>query len=595
MERLTGLDAAFLYLENPVHHMHVAMTMVLDPDTVPGGYSFEKIKAFIAGRLHLVPPFRRRLLEVPLNLAHPVWVEDPDFDLDLHIRRIGCPAPGGRRELGEMAGQIASTPLDRSRPLWELWVVEGLKQGRIGVVTKVHHAAIDGASGAELMVHLFDLQPETADPELPEDREPEPLPTDLELLGHAVASRVRRTIALPKLVGETVSAVSRVVAGRRDPATPVGAAPLTAPRTPWNGPLSPFRDVGFARVALDDVRALKNAFDCTVNDVVLALCAGTMRAYLLDHDTLPDSPLVATCPVSVRTVDDRVPGNKVSAMFTTLDTQVEDPAERVRRIRACTVGAKEEHNAVGASMLQDWAEYAAPNTFNLASRLYSSLGLADSHRPVHNVIISNVPGPPFALYYAGAEMVAAYPMGPVMEGVGLNITVMSYRGSVDFGFMADRELLPDVWNLADRVKDALAELQVAAGLEPTVHDRASEPVADGDDPDSPPGRRAAPLRPEVVRAAARKPTAKRAAAEQGATAGTTGTAPARKAAARKAPATATPAKRVPAKRAAATKAAAPKKAASKKAASKKAPAKRAAGTKRAPASKVAARRPAAGG
>ena len=468
MERLTGLDAAFLYLENPTNHMHVAMTMVLDPSSVPGGYSFENIKEFIGGRIHLVPPFRRRLVEVPLNLAHPVWIEDPDFDLDFHIHRIACPAPGGRRELGELAGQIASTPLDRSRPLWELWVIEGLPQDRIGVVTKVHHSAIDGASGAELMVHLFDLEPEAADPPPPVDREPDHIPSDLELLGHAAASRFRKAVALPKLIGQTAQAVNRVVQGRRDPERKVGAAPLGAPNTSWCGSLSPLRTVGFARVPLQDVRALKTAFGCTVNDVVLGLCAGTLRAYMLDRDELPDEPLVAACPVSVRTDGESTGGNKVSAMFTTLDTDLADPAERIRAIQACTVGAKKEHLAVGADMLQNWAEYAAPNTFNLASRLYASWGLAGSHRPIHNVIISNVPGPAFPLYYAGAEMVAAYPMGPVMEGVGLNITVFSYRGSVDFGFMVDRELVPDVWNMADRVKDALAELQEAAGLTPTA-------------------------------------------------------------------------------------------------------------------------------
>ena len=465
MERLTGLDAAFLYLENPTNHMHVAMTMVLDPESVPGGYSFEKIKEFIHRRLHLVPPFTRRLVEVPLNLAHPVWVEDPDFDIDFHIRRIGCPAPGGRRELGEMAGQIASTPLDRTRPLWELWVIEGLKQDRIGIVTKVHHAAIDGSSGSELMVHLFDLQPEAADPPPKEERDPEHIPNDLELLGHAAASRARKLAQLPKLVGQTVGAVSRVVEGRRDPTRAVGAAPLTAPRTPWNGTLSPMRSVGFARVDLEEVKEVKDAFGCTVNDVVLGLCAGTLRQYLVAKDEpVPDTPLVAACPVSVRGDGDQAGGNKVSAMFASLDANLDDPAERIRAIQACTVGAKEEHQAVGADMLQNWAEYAAPNTFNLASRLYSSWGLAGSHRPIHNVIISNVPGPPFPLFYAGAEMVAAYPMGPVMEGVGLNITVFSYRGSVDFGFMVDRELVPDVWNMADRVSDALLELQQAAGL-----------------------------------------------------------------------------------------------------------------------------------
>jgi diacylglycerol O-acyltransferase len=476
MERLTGLDAAFLYLENPTNHMHVAMTMVVDPSTVPGGYSFENIKEFIRGRLHLVPPFRRRLVEVPLNLAHPVWVDDPDFDLDFHIRRIGCPAPGGRRELGEMAGQIASTPLDRTRPLWELWVIEGLKQDRVGIVTKVHHAAIDGASGAELMVHLFDLEPEPAKPPPAIETPPEHIPTDLELLGHAAASRFRKAVALPRLLADTVGAVSRVVEGRRGPEGHVGAAPLTAPRTPWNGVLGPMRSVGFARVELQDVKDLKEAFGCTVNDVVLGLCAGTLRRYLLAHDALPDIPLVATCPVSVRTDGPASPGNKVSAMFTTLDTHLADPTERIRAIQACTVGAKEEHLAVGADMLQNWAEYAAPNTFNLASRLYSSWGLAGSHRPIHNVVISNVPGPPFPLYYAGCEMVAAYPMGPVMEGAGLNITVMSYRGSVDFGFMVDRDLVPDVWDMADHVQDALTELQEAAGIAATTAPADSKPA-----------------------------------------------------------------------------------------------------------------------
>ena len=468
MERLTGLDASFLYLETPTHHMHVAMTMVLDPATMPGGYSFDKIKTFIAERLHLVPPFRRRLMNVPLNLAHPVWVEDPNFDIDYHIRRIGCPAPGGRRELGEMAGQIASSPLDRSRPLWELWVVEGLKHGRIGVVTKVHHSAIDGASGAELMVHLFSLTPDADPPPPATATEPEHIPSELELLGYAAASRVRRTLSLPRLIGSTVGSISRVVQGRRDPNAHVGAVPLTAPRTSWTGALSTGRTVGFARVPLAELKELRRAFDCTVNDVVLALCAGTLRNYMLDRGELPDSPLIATCPVSVRTDGENEVGNKVSAMFTTLATNVADAGERIRIIQACTIGAKEEHNAIGADMLQNWAEFAAPNVFNLASRLYSSFGLAGSHRPIHNVIISNVPGPPFPLYYAGAQVIAAYPMGPAMEGVGLNVTVFSYMDSVDIGLMADRELVPDVWNMADRVADALAELRVAGGLPPST-------------------------------------------------------------------------------------------------------------------------------
>lgn len=530
MERLTGLDAAFLYLETPTHHMHVAMTMVLDPSSMPGGYSFDKIKTFIAQRLHLVPPFRRRLVHVPLNLHHPVWVDDPHFDLDYHIRRIGCPAPGGRRELGEVAGQIASSPLDRTRPLWELWVVEGLKQDRIGIVTKVHHAAIDGASGAELMVHLFSLEADAPDPEPGEPREPEHIPNELELLGYAAVSKFRRALSLPRLIGDTVGSVNRVVQGRRDPNIAVGAAPLTAPRTSWTGPLSTGRTVGFARVPLSDVKAIKTAFGCTVNDVVLALCTGTLRHYMQSHDELPDVPLVATCPVSVRPDGETTIGNKVSAMFTSLPTQLDDAAERVRVIQECTKGAKAEHKAVGADMLQNWAEYAAPNTFNLASRLYSSLGLAANHRPVHNVIISNVPGPPFALYYAGAKMVAAYPMGPAMEGVGLNVTVFSYMDSVDFGFMADRELVKDVWEMADFVKPALAELKAAAGL-PT------ESATDNPSPAPSDGSMAEAAETLITKRATRKTAAKKTTATKATTKKATATkSAATKSAAKKSPA-----------------------------------------------------------
>ncbi|MGI8710095.1 MAG: wax ester/triacylglycerol synthase family O-acyltransferase [Acidimicrobiales bacterium] len=601
MERLTGLDAAFLYLENPTNHMHVAMTMVLDPSTVPGGYTFESVKEFIRGRLHLVPPFRRRLVEVPLNLAHPVWVEDPDFDLDFHIRRIGCPAPGGRRELGEMAGQIASTPLDRSRPLWELWVIEGLKQDRIGVVTKVHHSAIDGSSGADLMVHLFDLEPETPDAPPAAEVPAEHIPTDLELLGHAVASRFRRTVALPRLLGETVGAISRVAEGRRNPAAKVGAAPLTAPRTPWNGSMSPMRSTAFARAELQDLKNVKDAFGCTVNDVVLALCAGTLRQYLIHHDALPEEPLVATCPVSVRGDDAGQAGaNQVSAMFTTLDTNLADAGERIRAIQACTVGAKEEHKAVGADMLQNWAEYAAPNTFNLASRLYASSGLADTHRPIHNVIISNVPGPPFPLYYAGAEMVAAYPMGPVMEGVGLNITVMSYRGSVDVGFMADRELIPDVWRLADLVPGALTELQAAAGLAPSreVPAREDPPrVEEAPTIEAAPAKRTTAKKVSTTnatptkRTATKRKTAKRTAAKATPTKRTA----TKRTNAKKASAT----KRTTAKKASATKRTATKRTTAKRTTAKKAsatkrtPAKRTATTKRASTRRAAATRPGA--
>ena len=453
------MDASFLYFETPSMHMHVAMTAIFDPSTMPEGYSFDKVKEFIASRLHLVPPFRRRVVEVPFRLNHPIWIEDPDFDLDYHIRRIGAPSPGGHEELAELAAQIASTPLDRSRPLWELYVVEGLADGNIGVVTKMHHCAVDGVSGAELMVNLFDLEPGGREIEPPEPREPEPIPSDMEMVGHALASRARRQLGIIPLLGTTARTVGTLVSRRRDPEATVGAVPLTAPPTPWNHSITPHRKMSFTRVSLDDVKRIKNSVGCTVNDVVLGLMGGTLRRYLEAHDALPETPLIAVCPVSVRTEDQKGElNNKVSAMFTSLATDVDDPIERLKTIHEVTKGAKEDHNVIGANLLQDWAEHAAPTTFALAARAYSGMNLSDRHRPIHNVVISNVPGPPFPLYYAGAKAVYTLPMGPVMEGAGLNITVLSYMDNVDIGFMACRELIPDVWSLVDFVEDSMQEL-----------------------------------------------------------------------------------------------------------------------------------------
>jgi WS/DGAT/MGAT family acyltransferase len=467
MQRLSGMDAAFLYLETPAGHMHVAMTGIYDTSTMPGGYSFDAVKEHIRSRLHLVPPFTRRLVEVPFQLHHPVWVEDPNFNLDYHVRRIAAPSPGGRRELGELAAQIASVPLDRTRPLWEAWVIEGLKHDRFGFVVKVHHSAIDGASGAEIMTALYDVAPNPEPAEPPEEHEPEHVPSDIELVGYAVASRFKRAVSVVPLLSRTVQSVNNVWRNRTRPDGKVGAVPLTAPRTPWNAAISPHREVSFARIELDEAKKVKDAFGVKLNDIVLAVMAGALRRYLETHGGIPEEPLIAVCPISVRT-DEEVGqnGNKVSAMFTSLATDIDDPVDRLRAIVSVTEGAKTEHNAIGARMLTDWGEFAAPLTFGLASRLYSSMRLADRHRPIHNLIVSNVPGPPFPLYLAGAELIAAYPMGPIMDGAGLNATVLSYRYSIDFGFMADRELMPDAWELAAAVRPAFDELRTAAGTAP---------------------------------------------------------------------------------------------------------------------------------
>lgn len=472
MERLSGLDSAFLSFETSAMHLHVAMTAVVDPGTMARPYEFGALKRFIAERLLGVPMLRRRVVEVPFRLSHPVWVEDPHIDLDHHIRRHVVPSPGSRRELSELTASIVGMPLDRSRPLWEVHVVEGLQDGNVAFVGKVHHCAVDGVSGAELFVHLFDLEPqsppatdaiEAAPRPIEHPGEPERIPSDIEMVGHALLSQVRRSLALPALLGRTARTVGELVLRHRDPGAIAGAVPLRAPRAPWNAAITPHRTVAFARVGLDDVKQVKNAFGVRVNDVVLAIVGSATGRYLMERGCLPNDPLVAMCPVSVRVDDDAGRhGNRVSAMFVHLRTDIGDVATRIRAIAQATRGAKEDHNAIGARFLQRWAEHAAPATFARAVRLYSRLDLADRHRPLHNLIISNVPGPDVPLYLAGARLVATYPMGPVMEGAGLNVTVLSYLDHIDFGFLACAELVPDVWEMVTHVDDAMAELLDAA-------------------------------------------------------------------------------------------------------------------------------------
>ena len=318
MERLSGLDATFLSIETPQSHMHVSMVSVWDTATVPGGYEFAKIRDLIERRLPRVPSFRRRLREVPFNLHFPVWVEDPDFDLDYHVRRVGVPAPGGIKELCELAGDFCSRPLDRSRPLWEMLVVEGLDHGHIGLLAKMHHSTIDGVSGAEMMVHLFDLEPEPAEstPDPEPAAEPEHVPSDLEMVAYAARLAGASTAQDgADAAGHPASVVSLVRAapelrGRAWPRRSPRPAPRSTARS------RPHRNVAVANLSLDDVKSIKRAFGTTVNDVVLALCSGALRRYLEAHDALPEKSLIAVVPISVRT-----PGAE---------------ARKARRVRAAT-------------------------------------------------------------------------------------------------------------------------------------------------------------------------------------------------------------------------------------------------------------------
>jgi diacylglycerol O-acyltransferase / wax synthase len=464
MQRLTGLDATFLYLEHGGNLMHVASTAVFDPTTVEGGYSFAKVKEMVLERIHLLPPFRRRLVEVPFQLHHPLWIEDPDFDIDFHLRRAALPAPGGEAELAEFAAEIIGRPLDRSRPLWEMYMVEGLEHGYIASISKVHHCAIDGVSGAELMVNLLDFTPEIAEVPPPEQPwVPDRIPTDIELVGWAANSLARQPIQALKAVRRTAEAAVTLRRRNREPGVTPPPAPFSAPNTSLNTAITTHRRFAFTQLPLDEVKQVKNALGGTVNDVVLALCAGALRTYLHERGEHPSDPLVAMVPISVRTEDQKgTMGNRVSSMLTALATDIDDPVERLHAISAGTKRAKDQDKAIGAETLMDWAEFAAPGLAARAARVYSNMKLADRHRPIFNVTISNVPGPDFPLYSAGARMVAYYPMGPVADGGALNMTVMSYMGTLCFGLVACRETVPEVWSIAHGLRAALDELVKAA-------------------------------------------------------------------------------------------------------------------------------------
>ncbi|HUC04635.1 MAG TPA: wax ester/triacylglycerol synthase family O-acyltransferase [Acidimicrobiales bacterium] len=470
-ERLTGLDASFLYMETPTLHMHVSMTAVFDPSTVPDGYSFRKVRQMILDRIPQVPVFQRRLVEVPMRLGHPVWVDDPEFDIDNHLRRAALPSPGGMRELGDFAGDVNSRQLHRDRPLWEMWVVEGLEDGKIALLAKMHHSTIDGVSGAELLGVLFDLEPNPPEPAPTTARELDTrVPSTAELVSQALVAHMVRPFDIGRMVFRTAGAIAgvrRVRQGR----TAKAALPLTAPRTSINVAVHARRRVAFAAASLTDAKALKNKMGTTVNDVVLAMCTGALRSYLIAGDELPDIPLVSVVPVSVTPDVAELKGsNKVSAMFVQLPVQLDDPLERLQAIHEGTKGAKEEHRALGATTLQNWAEHATPNVFAVAARFYTGMRLADRHRPIANMVISNVPGPDFPLYMGGSRLLGMFPLGPVMDGMGLNITIMSYMGVLYWGLASDARAVPRLWDIAAAIPHALTELMEAAGLEPEPFD-----------------------------------------------------------------------------------------------------------------------------
>jgi WS/DGAT/MGAT family acyltransferase len=484
VQQLTGLDATFLYMETGATLGHVCGVALLDPQTPEGRLTFDTVRAVVEQRLHLLPPLRRRLVEVPLGIDRPYWVEDPHFDLDFHVRELALPAPGTAPQLAEQVARIASRALDRSRPLWELYLVDGVEDGRMAMMVKFHHAAIDGVAGQEIITTLLDSTPDAPPPTPARPWRSERIPSEAEMYLRGLAGlslqplkaldfqrRVLRT--LPRstmfLGRATAPAVTgtlgRLLTGGGSPDGQVlDAPPLVPPRTSFNRPITPHRRWAYGSAPLSAVKQVKNAFGVTVNDVVMAACAGGLRRWLQDHRELPESPLLAMVPLSIRTEQERGTfGNRVSAMIAALPTHLDDPVERLRAAHEAMRAAKEQHRAIGASTLQDAAEFTVPALATRAARVAAQLRLADWVTPPYNVVISNVPGPRTPLYLAGARMLGYFPVSVVTDGLGLNLTVQSYLDSLDVGLVACRELVPDLWDLLGHVVASVDELADAAG------------------------------------------------------------------------------------------------------------------------------------
>lgn len=453
---LSPLDATFLSLESPKDHLNIGLVGVFDPSTAPQGWSHEHGRALLASRLHRIPVLRQRLAHVPFGLNRPLWADDERFDLDAHLHRAALPSPGSIRELATLAADVISRPLDLERPLWELWTVEGLQGGKVAYVLKSHHAALDGLALAELGLHLTDPEPVPPDePDPFEEWRPAPPPSLARRSTHAARGLLHEPLAAARMTAAAVRSAGRAVAAPGASPAPV----LRAPRTSFNGTISARRTAAFSSLALESLRSVQQATDTTMNDVVLATCAGALRRMLGDEDEVPDRPLLALVPRSVRGEDDpRDRGNRLVPMLVTIPAHLGDPIERLEAASAAARGAKQRAADGDRSPWLRLSELAVPGLARPLSRFYTNRRLADHHPPLINLTVSNVPGPPTTLYSAGARLEATFPMGPVYEGSGLNITVTSYRDTLQVGTVACPDRVPDPWGLLHRLEDALNEL-----------------------------------------------------------------------------------------------------------------------------------------
>lgn len=484
IERLKGLDAAFLALETPSMHMHVSAVMVFEPpqdspELRAPAVQFERMRDVFSERLHLVPLLTRRAMRVPFGLGHPVWADDPAFDLDFHLRRASLPAPGGPEELAEFAAEVVSRPLEPRRSLWEMHFVEGLESGHVAVVPKLHHSMIDGIIGAEVMAAFLDPGPGTSSRTSQfrvRARRHEQVPSDPELLAWAMSSLALHPQnafnALRTTIGAARQLSERNRRLREEQETDPPPGPFRAPRTSLNGAISAHRRFAFLDLPLEELTAVRRSFGGTLNDVVLTAVAGALRRLLAERGERLDESLVAMVPISTRAANEPAsyggieqeagPGNRLSAMLVSLGTSIADPIERLGVVAEGSRLAKEQAQVLSEQVIGGWAQLAFPALSSRLARLAGNLRLFDHLPPLFNVVVSNVPGPPEPLWCAGSRLVAVYPVGPLVEGVGLNITVMSYTRTLYIGLVGCRDLVPEVDHLAVLLGDSLAELVKAA-------------------------------------------------------------------------------------------------------------------------------------
>ena len=457
LDRLTAVDASFLAQEGPTSHMHVGGIMIFEGPPI----GIDDLREGIRSRLHLVPRYRQKLTFPPLDAGRPLWIDDPSFNLEYHVRHTALPSPGGEKQLRLLTSRIMSQRLDRSKPLWETWLVEGLERNRFALVSKTHHALVDGISGVDLATVLFDIEPVPRPVEDVPEWVPNPEPSSAQLVAAGVKGLVRAPVELAEKAVGAVVQPSRSIADLREAAEGVGevawALANPAPPTPLNVDIGPHRRYEWVRCDLADFKRVKGALGGTVNDVVLAVVAGGLRRWLHSRGVRTEGlELRAQVPVSIRSEEEHHQlGNRLAAVRAPLPVYIEDPVARLRYVREAMDGIKESKQAVGAGVLAGVQTLAPPTILAQASRMNFSTRL-------FNVIVTNVPGPQFPLYIQGRELEDLFPVGFLPRNHALFVAIMSYNGKINFGLLGDYDALPDIDLVAGGLQDALIELVEAA-------------------------------------------------------------------------------------------------------------------------------------